>query len=329
MANAIDLHCDTLMKSFLYKGIDSDVFEAPEYDVDIKRLLKAQAMAQFFAIFVPPQETYEMLNMEPIAEDDYIEGLYQVFHHTVDRHKDVMDYATNAQDVERNWNDGKLSAILTMEDGVAIHGDMAKLDKYYAMGVRALSLTWNAENSIGAPNSKDPVMMAKGLTAFGKEAVKHMQEIGMLVDVSHASDGTFWDVYKLAQVPFVATHSNCRAVCPHTRNMTDEMIRALAEKGGVMGINFCPPFLDDTPGNQISRIDEMVAMALHEKEVAGTADVIALGSDFDGFEGTKEVGGPDQMHLLFDALVRAGFTAKEVDQIAYGNILRVMKEAMR
>lgn len=328
MTHVIDMHCDTLMKSFLDKGDQSDVYSCPEYSIDVKRLLKGGAMAQFFAIFIPPEEMYRQMHHPVVPEDDYIEGLAKVFHNTVNKHLDVMDYTCNADDIERNWKDGKLSAVLSMEDGVAVHGDMKKLDHYYEMGVRALSLTWNFKNCFGSPNSKDPGTMAEGLTEFGKKAVKHMQEIGMLVDVSHVSDGVFWDVYRLAEVSFVATHSNCRAVCSHTRNMSDDMIRALHEKGGVMGINFSPKFLDETPGNRESRIDDMVQMALHEKEIAGV-DVIAIGSDLDGIGGNLEIQSPDQMPLLFDALVKAGFTAKEVDQIAYENVLRVMHEAVR
>ena len=214
-----------------------------------------------------------------------------------------------------------------MEDGVEVQGDMARLDHFYDLGVRCLTLTHNFANCFGFPHSKDPQMMSKGLTDFGKEAVKHMQDIGMLVDVSHTSDGVFYDVCKIARLPFVATHSNCRNVTDVTRNMTDDMIRELHRHGGVMGINFLPFFLDNTPGNEESRVKDMVEMALHEKEIAGV-DVIAIGTDFDGMDGDLEIKHPDEMHKLYDGLIRAGFTVDEVEKIAFGNILRVMRDAM-
>lgn len=328
MSHAIDMHCDTLMLAMFRDGAEADVFSRPDQHLDVKRLVEGGAMAQFFAIFIPPQGVYKHFGIPELTPEQYINGCAKIFRNTIERHSDVLAEAKNADDIERNFKNGKVSAVLTMEDGVEVHGDMAKLDHFYDMGVRALTLTWNFENCFGAPNSKDPAIMNKGLTEFGKEAVKHMQDIGMLVDVSHVSDGVFWDVYKQAKVPFVATHSNCRAICGHTRNMTDDMIKALHEKGGAMGINFGHEFLDATEGNLTSRIDDMVKMALHEKEIAGV-DVIAIGTDFDGIEGTLEVNGPDKMHLLFDALVRAGFTTAEVDQIAYGNVLRIMHEAVK
>lgn len=326
---AIDMHCDTLMKAYLNSGDTADIYDMPDANIDLKRLVSGGAMAQFLAIFIVPQALYtSYLHREPIPDEVYIAGCKKVFENTLERHPDLVSRACNASDIEQNSKDGKVSAVLTMEDGVAVQGDMANLDRYYDMGVRALSLTWNFENCFGFPNSKDPEIMAKGLKPFGIEAIKHMQDIGMLVDVSHLSDGGFWDVAKYCTKPFVATHSNCRALSPHTRNMTDDMIKALYKAGGVMGINFGPEFLNVSPENRNSTIERMVAMAQHEKEIAGV-EVIALGTDFDGIEGNLEVDGPDKMHLLCDALVKNGFSLEDVDKITHGNILRVMKEAVK
>ncbi|MBR2727581.1 MAG: dipeptidase [Solobacterium sp.] len=329
MAYAIDMHCDTLMETLYRHGEDADFYDKPDQHLDVKRLIKGKTMAQFMAIFFPPDVFFrEYMHREPATEEEHIAGCVKVLKNTLERYPELVRQAYNADDVERNFREGKTSLILTMEDGVAVHGDMKKLDAFYDLGVRALTLTWNFENCFGAPNSLDPVIMNKGLTDFGKEAVKHMQDIGMLVDVSHVSDGVFWDVYRLAKVPFVATHSNSRALCNHTRNMTDDMIRALAEKGGAMGLNIAPQFLDDTPENKESRIRDLVAMARHEKEVGGIG-VVAIGTDFDGTGGNLELNGPDRMPALCDALIRDGFTADEVDLIMYGNVLRVMHEAMK
>ena len=330
MAMAIDMHCDTLMHAFIEcKGNvqNKDIYRMNGH-LSIEKLLEGKAMAQFLAIFLPPEKAYGRFGMEPWSYDDYIEACAAIFENTLKNHPDAVRKACNADEIENNFRNGYLSAVLTMEDGAAADNDMAKLDHFYDLGVRALSLTWNFENCFGYPNSKDPEIMNKGLKPFGMEAVKHMQELGMLVDVSHLPDGGFWDVYKLAKVPFVATHSNARSVCHHQRNMSDDMIRALHEKGGVMGINFCPDFIRDDNAEKTTTINDIVNMALYEKEAAGV-DVIALGTDYDGISGTLEINGPDKMPLLCDALVRAGFTTDDVDLIMYGNVLRVMHEATK
>lgn len=320
----IDMHCDTLMKAYFDQK--EDIFECPQYDLDIKRMISSGMMAQFFAIFVPSKKLYERFNRQYISDDEYIEKCISIFNHTVELHPNDVAKATTSKEIEENYENHKVSAVLTMEDGVAVQGDMHKLDYFYEQGVRALSLTWNYENCFGYPNSKDSKIMQKGLKDFGKEAVKHMQEIGMLVDVSHLSDGGFEDVYRLSKVPFVATHSNARFLCNHTRNMTDEMIRKLHEKGGVMGINICPDFLDDFPGNKNSTIARLADMIEHEKEVA-SIDVCAIGTDIDGTEGNFEMSGPTESKKLFDELIRRGFSTSDIEKIAYKNILRVMNEA--
>ena len=234
MFNTIDLHCDTLMAAEFREGPDADIFDCPQQAIDIKNLLNAKAMAQFFAIYIPQGEWLKKMRAGETASQ-FIENCAQIFENTIASHSDVLAKACNADDVEKNWKDGKLSMILAMEDGVEVQGDMARLDHFYDLGVRCLTLTHNFANCFGFPHSKDPQMMSKGLTDFGKEAVKHMQDIGMLVDVSHTSDGVFYDVCKIARLPFVATHSNCRNVTDVTRNMTDDMIRELHRHGGVMG----------------------------------------------------------------------------------------------
>lgn len=320
----IDMHCDTLMRAY-FRDKD-DLFTCPEFDLDISRMIKSGMMAQFFAIFVPSAKEYAHYEKEYKGDDEYIDKCASIFNHTVQKHADVVAKATSAKEILDNYASHKVSAILTMEDGVAVQGDMNKLDYFHSLGVRALSLTWNYENCFGYPNSKDPEIMQKGLKDFGKEAVKHMQEIGMLVDVSHLSDGGFYDVYKLSKVPFIATHSNARALCNHSRNMTDDMILKLHEKGGVMGINICPDFLDDTPGNKDSKISRLCDMIEHEKEIAGI-EVCAIGTDIDGTHGNFEMKGPCDSNKLFDELIRRGFSTSDIEKIAYKNIIRVMNEA--
>lgn len=202
---------------------------------------------------------------------------------------------------------------------------MDRLGYFYSMGVRAMALTWNYPNCFGSPNSTDTRVMHTGLTPFGKEAVGVMNDIGMLIDVSHLSDGGFYDVARLSRKPFAATHSNCRALSPHPRNLTDDMIRMLSEKGGVAGLNFYGPFLSDDITETHSRVEDMCAHVLHMLKVGGE-DCIALGTDFDGMDGSFEIGSPTQMWRLFDALKRKGLTARQLEKLASGNALRVLRD---
>ena len=325
---SIDMHCDTLMHAYFHHGEGADIYHMPEAMVDVRRLREGGALAQFFAIFVPSRwEDRDWHGREPVSQEEYIRRCVRILEQTIRAHGDAVAPALRAEDILSNRARGKLSAVLTMEDGGVVRGDMARLEWLYGLGVRALGLTWNYANCFGAPNSQDPAVMSAGLTPFGRDAVVRMQELGMLVDVSHLSDGGFRDVAALARRPFVATHSNCRALSPHPRNLTDEMIRALADRGGVMGLNFCPEFLTPAAAGRESRVEDLVAMARHEKRVGGI-EVVAIGSDFDGIDGDLEIPDAARMPLLADGLSRGGFTDDEIDKILCGNVLRVIRDAI-
>lgn len=323
----IDMHCDTLMKSFFAGEKFSGLREMPETMVDFSRMKSGGAAAQFFAIFLPPTRAFESRKVPIVSDKIYIERCMEIFDEEVKKNSDIIAPARSASDIEANSAAGKMSAVLTIEDGREVDGRMERLNEYKDRGVCALSLTWNSYNCFGAPNSFDATVMADGLTGFGREAVAHMQRIGIIVDVSHLSDGGFYDVAQICRKPFIATHSNCRALSPHPRNLTDDMIRTLADCGGVMGINFCPEFLEEDIQCRTSRISDMVAMAKHEKKIGGV-DIIALGSDFDGIGGELELGSCDKMPDLAIALEREGFTSTEIEKIFSKNIMRVMRETL-
>ena len=186
-----------------------------------------------------------------------------------------------------------------------------------------LTPVWNYENCIGYPNSKAPAVMEKGLKPFGVEVIERMGELGMIADVSHASDKTFWDILKYAKGPVVATHSNCRSLCNHPRNLSDEMMRALAEKGGIMGLNFYGPFLHANGETRISYMAEHLACMVN----AGGSEFAAIGTDFDGFDGVEilEIEKAEEMERLWEALKAKGFTETQIERIAYGNVKRVLQ----
>lgn len=328
----VDFHCDTLKKAF--EQGKEEIGSFPEATVDLERLQKGGAGAQFFAAFVPPRKNGSWwknhgpaLGAEEEWEDAYIRRLLEILRATGDRHPGQLTLVRTGSEMEEAWEKSRMAAFFTIEDGRSVGGRMERLEEYRRLGVSLITLTWNYENCFGSPNSRNPRVMEQGLTDFGKEAVEYMNELGILVDVSHLSDGGFWDVAERSKKPFIASHSNCRALSPHPRNLTDEMLRTLAEHGGVAGLNFCSAFLGKNPLSRRSRLSDLVAHVLHMVQVGGL-DCAAIGTDFDGIESRVEVPDPSGMELLFDALQKAGLSQDAVEQIAWGNARRVIGEVL-
>lgn len=326
----IDLHCDTLCMAF--ETNDKNIYDRPQFMVDINRLKKAGAKAQFFAIYMPPQEWIHNIK-EGGTDDEFIDDLYDTLCKAIAQHPDDIAWAKNAVDMENNCKNGKVSAFLTIEDGRSVNGSFEKFDKYYDMGVRLVSLTHNFENCFGYPNSTDSKIMSAGLKPFGREAVEYMNDKGIIIDVSHLSDGGFWDVMELSKKPIVASHSCARALTPHQRNLTDDMIKAMADKGGVCGINFCPVFITpDLSANngwiEDSKLEDIVRHVMHLYNVGGS-DFVAIGTDFDGIGGKLDIASPLDMDKLFDALLKNGMNSTDVEKIAYKNAERLIKETLK
>lgn len=321
MSKIIDLHCDTIMR--FYKG---EHFDGLEAHISREKILKAGILAQCFAIFVPTNEAAAYDGVTDSAEV-YLDKAYESFLRELELNKDIMRQAFTVDDLVKNERDGLINAVLTVEDGVTIDGKLENIDHYHEMGVRMVALTWNYENSIGYPNSFDEELHKKGLKPFGIEAVKYMNEKGIIVDVSHLSEGGFWDVVKNTNKPFVASHSCCRELCNHSRNLTDEQLRAIAKKGGVVGINFATAFLRNGVERGVpvtSTYEEIATHLQHMKQVAGI-DTIAFGSDFDGIENGMEWKDVAGMPSLVDYLSNS-FTSSEIDKLCHQNALRVFKE---
>lgn len=326
MPQYIDMHCDTLMISFISGS--SDLLDLPSAMIDLKRMQQGNAMAQFFAIFMLPEAFWSYMKREPVSDMDYIHALHNIFTQNMQAHSDIIAPATNYETLMANKAAGKMSGVLTIEDSRTVEGKLENIQHFYDLGVRAMSLTWNAENCFGYPNSTDPEVMNKGLTNFGKEAVAYMQELGILVDVSHLSDGGFMDLASICKKPFIATHSNCRALSPHQRNLTDKMIRILGEHGGVSGLNFGPEFLNADLACKQSTAELIAKHARHMADVGGI-EVVALGSDFDGIGGELEVSDCSKMPLLEDALKKEGFNDDAIEKIFNLNVLRVFQDSVK
>ena len=317
----IDLHCDTLMDCY----IEKKPLSAREGHIDIQKLKAGEAWAQCFAIFVPWNKSAEHFGITE-APYDYFQGAYQCYLEQLELNKDALRPALTVQDLEANKAAGFMSAILTLEDAVHLDGKLERVDELYEKGVRIASLTWNWENSLAFPNSKDAELHNKGLKPFGFEAIAQMEQLGIVPDISHLSEGGFWDMIKTCTKPFVATHSCARALCDHSRNLTDAQLKALGEKGGVVGINFLDAFLKADAGG-FTKTAYIVEHLAHMADKAGV-EALAMGSDFDGIDSKLEFVDYSGMPQIADAL-KARFTEREIDLISSGNILRVFKECWK
>lgn len=232
-----------------------------------------------------------------------------------------------------------MSALLTIEEGETVLGKLSYLRDFYRLGVRMIALTWNFANQIGCPNMHPEcektgkgieLRTEKGLTPFGIEMIQEMERLGMIVDVSHLSDGGFWDVYRHTEKPFVASHSNAASVQNVCRNLTDEMIKALGERGGVCGLNYCMDFLT-WEAKKMDTEQLLGVMAEHVRHTAdiGGVEVCALGGDMDGIDPNPAIPDVSFVQRLVPALKKKGFHESEIEKIFSGNVLRVYQEILK
>ena len=308
----IDLHCDTLMRLYDLENQPGGTSETLWHNcgqIDLTRLCQSGYAAQFFACFL-------WFEGKPVKGSFYEDALAMadLLHTALLQHTDLAAFAGSYQDYLENQKNGRLSAFLTVEEGGILDGDLSRLDQLYEKGVRLITLTWNCENCLGYPNFQFQ-FQNNGLKAFGVEALRRMDELGIIADVSHLSDGGFWDVVRYGKRPFLASHSNARSVMYHARNLTDEMIKAIAEKGGVIGLNFGGDFLQE---NGKSTVEALVRHARHLLSVGGP-EILAIGTDFDGVEDRLEISDCSKMPDFAQALEKNGFSVSEIEGICFRN----------
>lgn len=316
----IDMHCDTVLGLMHGENVN---LKKNALCVDLEKMRQADSMVQFFACFIYMKRFQ--------GNDRFAQGYQHALKMIARAKEEFAKYpeeivlTTSFDEMMQNEQAGKMSAILTVEEGGVIDGKMENLEELYRQGIRLITLTWNEENCLGFPNSKDANVMNQGLKPFGIEVVERMNELGMIVDVSHLSDGGFWDTIKYSKKPVIASHSNARTLCNHQRNLTDEMIRALAEKGGVSGINFYPYFLNE---NGKATIDDLIRHIEHLYYVGGE-DFVAMGTDFDGFDdGELDIKHLGEIPYLYEALKKRKFNDSQIEKFWHKNAMRVMKEVL-
>ena len=326
-----DMHCDTIAELFYRKekGQDYSILNN-DCHIDLTRMKQGDYCLQNFALFT------DLAKREKPFE--YAVKLLDFFYEELSGYSSRIGIVTGYGDIEKNQREGKMSALLTIEEGGVCQGNLEFLRTFYRLGVRMMTLTWNHKNELGWPNRIrvegekaffEPET-GQGLTHLGISFVLEMERLGMIVDVSHLSDKGIQDVFCHTKKPFAASHSNARAKASNPRNLTDEMIRKLSERGGVMGINYCAAFLRDWKEGEaeVSRIEDMVSHIRHIRQVGGIA-CIGLGSDFDGIGGNLELKSPADLPLLEQALEKAGFCLEEIEAIFYKNVLRLYKEILK
>lgn len=346
---AVDMHCDTISALLKKKRAGETVgLKSNDCHIDICKMRKGDYLLQNFALFVNLGECADVWQE--------VQELFGLYTREIAENSEDIAAILSYDDIEKNRLSGKISAMLTVEEGGVCGGDLEKLRTLYKQGVRMMTLTWNYPNELGYPNlngeqgkrveaagqsGDSPVSgqeildylntpnVKDGLTETGIAFVQEMEKLGMIVDVSHMSDAGFYDVLAHTRKPFVASHSNAREVCPCVRNLSDDMIRRLAERGGVTGLNFCADFLTQVPVG-VQNPGTIAAVVDHARHIVsvGGEECLGLGSDFDGIDTHAELTGADKMEKLADALKKGGFTEGQLDKIFGGNVLRVYRELL-
>ncbi len=314
----LDSHCDTPSQiTRLNLDLSKDNMNT---HVDFPKLRRGGVDGAFFALYIPAE-----MDSDPDGAFEYAERLLEGVRMSVKANPSAAAFAVNEAQALENRRKGLFSVFLGLENGSPISGSLEKLRWFHEAGIRYMTLCHSENNQI-CDSCAPRVKRWGGLSPFGREVVAEMNRLGMLVDVSHISDDAFYDVLDTSVKPVVATHSCCRALADHPRNMTDDMIRALAAAGGVIQINFYPVFLDssyESANPSYRRITD------HIDHVVGLVGVdhVGLGSDFDGIEITPE-GMEDisKFSLVFDELRARGYSEADLAKIASGNFFRILNQ---
>ena len=319
--NIIDLHCDTILSCYLNKN---EKFRDGKLQISLEKMKETGARAQFFAVFLPTNAAAERrkLKLEPY---ELFNQVQEFFVSQLSENNDLIAPAFSAEDIEKNLKDKKMSAFLSIEDGVILDGRLDRITEVYDKGVRLITLTWNYENSLGYPNNDDAKLHSLGLKPFGIEAVKKMNELGIIIDVSHLSEGGFYDVAKHSSKPFTASHSCAKALCDHRRNLIDDQLKLLGETGSVVGVNFNAPFVER--GSTHSAMENIIRHFIYIANKSGI-EAVAMGSDFDGLDGTSEMEDYRSYEVLIDRLSKV-FSLADLDKICHKNAERLLKECLR
>ena len=350
----IDGHNDSV-QHVIYENVDLSN-HLPDGMIDLPRLREGGIHAPFFSLWVPTYYPGAEAVRRTLDLRDAMQRL-------LDKHPDQIELATSARDIRRIVGQHKIAAVLTVEGGHQIDNDLSVLRMYRRMGILSMTLTHFRNNDWADSSTDKPEH--NGLTEFGKQVVREMNSIGMIVDISHVSDKTFYDALEVTTKPVIASHSSCRSLSEVPRNMTDDMLRALARNRGVVGVNFAASFLNQQDADELKKtvssenamqpnlmgaaldqfaakeyfdgkephlgqatVEDAAACIDHVVKVAGI-DHVGIGSDFDGISlvphGLEDV---SKVPNLTAALLKRGYSEDDIRKIMGGNFLRVIQEVV-
>ncbi|WP_338874735.1 dipeptidase [Spirosoma sp. SC4-14] len=359
----LDTHADApiMMKK---EGFDVGVAHDTKRDqsqIDFPRMKQGGMDAMFFAVYTSQGPRTPEGHAD--AKRDAL-NQFDLIHQALKKYPNLAELATSPADAYRIQKAGKRAVFVGMENGYPVGDDLSMLQKYYDLGARYITLTHFANNLIGDSSTDPDGPMYGGLSDFGKKVVAEMNRLGILIDVSHVADSTFYDALALSKAPMIASHSNCRAICDFPRNMTDDMIKALAAKGGVVQVNFVSDYLKK-PSDEHRAAKTKIRMArvgkvmtpemeariqaqsdsvekVYASERASLSDIadhidhivklvgidhVGIGSDFDGGGGVNGLEDVSQIENLTAELVRRNYSEADIAKIWGGNLLRVLGQA--
>ena len=308
-----DLHCDTLTRS-LYRPAapGHGPLNEPSAQLSLDRMPAGKRWVQCYAVFVPDDKR----GAEGAAFFDHWAA---VFAREMEREAHRVGWCRSGRELTETLDAGKFAALLTVEGGSALGGELERVETLWNAGVRMMTLTWNGKNELASGHDT-----AEGFSAFGREAVAAMEEKGILVDVSHLNDRGFEELLGIAKKPFVASHSNARSVCRHRRNLPDDFIREMVKRQGLIGLNYCQSFLSDEGRGNLEDLWRHVERFLE----LGAEKCLALGSDYDGTDIHSDLDSVEKALGLYDFLIRRGLPEETAEDILFGNAWRFFQAAL-
>jgi len=357
----VDTHCDTPM-DFSDSAFDLGV-RHNEGCVDFPRMIEGGLHAEFFAVFIGQgprnDSTYTIVHNKALE-------IFDAIHKNVEKNSSMAEIAYTADDAYRLKKAGKIAAFIGLENGYPVGNDISRVKQYYDLGARYITLSHSKNNDICDSSTDPDGAESNGLSPFGIKVVKEMNRLGMMVDISHISDKSFFDVLKCSSAPVIASHSSCRALCGSPRNLTDDMLLAMKENGGVIQICVLGNYLRTPEPNpeldaklkdlqtkygdynllteetkKIVRAEYRAIQKKYEKpatvkdvvdhidhavQIIGI-DYVGIGTDFDGGGGVEGCRTAAEMKNITIELLRRGYSKSEITKIWSGNIMRVLRKA--
>lgn len=315
----VDMHCDTISRIYKHPG---SALLKNNFQLDLQKMKSAGYLLQNFAMFINLDETD--------SPYDTCKEQIAIFQREMEENRDLIRPVTTYEEIVENEKQGKMSALMTIEEGQVCKGDLKILKEFYDAGARMMTFTWNHKNTLGFPAEPAHGTEKGGLTHLGIAFLDAMEQLGIIPDVSHLSDRGIMDVCQLAKKPFVASHSNARTLCGRGRNLPDELIQKISQKGGVIGANFYGPFLTPVPDDTSCYYSYVKDIAKHIRHMVNVGGIscVGLGSDFDGIDNNIEMKNCSYIEMLEAELRKTGFHESEIERIFYKNVLDLYKELL-